>query len=123
MKGLLFVMLLLIPWLPLCGQDSIRFSVDEVRLIALQQTDLRECRGLLSLERIQSGVCDSINAVLNNMINGYRSEVVIKDRVIDIERSRAVALEKQVKQERKKKTITVGIASVISALSLFIAIK
>lgn len=123
MKGLLYIMLLLIHWLPLCGQDSVKFSIDEVRLIALQQTDLRECRGLLKLERLEVGAKDSIITVLNNTIRGFNAEVIMKDRIIDIERGRAVALEKQVKQERKKKTVTVGIASVISALCLFIAIK
>lgn len=123
MKGLLFVTLLLIHSQQSFAQDSLKFSLDEVRLIALQQTDLRECRGLLKLERQQAGVCDSMNTVLSGIINGYKAEVMIKERVIEIERGRAIAMEKQVKQERKKKTITVGVASVISALCLFIAIK
>lgn len=123
MKGLLYIMLLLIHWLPSLGQDSVRFSVDEVRLIALQQTDLRECRGLLQLERLEVFTKDSIIAVLNNTIRGFNSELIIKDRVIDIERSRAVALESTVRKEKKKRVVTVGVATIISALCLFIAIK
>lgn len=57
------------------------------------------------------------------MIVGFRDEVSIKDRVIKIERDRAIAMEGIVKRERKKTVVTVGIASVISALCLFIAIK
>lgn len=123
MKKLLLILLLPILWLPSSGQDSLKFSVEEVRAIALQQADLRECTELLVLEQLQAEYCDSMNTVLSDMIVGFRDEVSIKDRVIKIERDRAIAMEGIVKRERKKTVVTVGIASVISALCLFIAIK
>lgn len=75
------------------------------------------------LEQLQTEYCDSMNTVLSDIIVGFKDEVSIKDRVITIERDRAIALEGVVKRERKKTVVTVGIASVISALCLFIAIK
>lgn len=92
-------------------------------MIALQQADLRECTELLVLEQLQTEYCDSMNTVLSDIIVGFKDEVSIKDRVITIERDRAIAMEGIVKKERKKTVVTVGIASVISALCLFIAIK
>lgn len=122
-KKLLFITLLAIPWLPSFAQDSLKFSIEEVRQIALQQADLRECTDLLRLEQIQSEYCDSMVTVLDDMVQGYRDEVNIKDRIITLERNRAIALEGTVRQEKKRTALTIGIASVITALSLFIAIK
>lgn len=117
--------------LPLLGfaqlsSDSC-FTAKERQAIWLKLVSGLECDSLLN---DANAVIDSLviehnkqRMELSNSIDALNAEINIRNRVVDIERDRAIAMESMVKKERKKTVVTVGIASVISALCLFIAIK
>lgn len=75
------------------------------------------------LQRIQAEYCDSMNTVLDDMIADYRNEVSLKDNLIRLEREQAGIYKKEVKQAKKRNVVTIGLASIITALSLFVAIR
>lgn len=113
----LFALLILwILWLPSSGQDSLKFSLDEARTIALRLVELRECRELLNVTENQYSYCDSLVQTMDLHIQGLESKLTYKDKIIDL----------QIKDNRvlkRKAAGTVAIASVIVLVSLFIAIK
>lgn len=116
LNRLLIVLLLLIPLQGSFAQDSIRFSVNEARVIALRLVELKECRELLSVTEQQYSVCDSLLDLKDMMFLSMESKLIYKDKLIDLQMKDNRALKRKTKG-------TVAIASVVVLVSLFIAIK
>ena len=116
---------MVIHWLPLSGQtsDSILFSSDEARVIALRLIELKECRELLEVVDEQVAVCDSLNVVNQGIINLLSSQANIQSQVIEMHLSDKSALSENIRLLKRRNVATIGICAVISALSLFIAIR
>lgn len=112
-------------WLPLSGQtsDSILFSSKEARTIALRLIELKECRELLTVAELQMMVCDSLQVVNTGIITMMASQANIQSQVIQMHLSDKSALTENIRLLKRRNVATIGICAIVSALSLFIAIR
>lgn len=103
--------------------DSLLISKQEARNALKAKIELSECREMLLDCDVESLVCDSLRKSAANLVASVRAESVIKDKVIDMHLHDKAVLNEKIRLQKRRNAATVGIASVVTLLSLFIAIK
>ena len=126
LKLMSFAMPLLLHWTVSCGQssqDTLCYHKDEVKALTIALIEGETCCDNLSLcDQQLDGFVHMVNEK-DSIIADMRSIVTIKDQTIDLRTSDMEALESDVKYWKKRSTVTIILASIITVLTLFVAIK
>jgi len=119
-------MLLLLPLTASFAQsspDTLCYSSEDMRSLTIAIIEGETCCDNLTLCDQQLAGFVHMVSEKDSIISDMRSIVSIKDQTIDLRTSDMEALKSDVKYWKKRSTVTIILASIVTGFTLFIAVK